>query len=326
MRPVLAATVANGLVRQKEDEAAFINYLQSQYPALGNAFLDCMKGDTTAVTAAQNYLATWLEASATESDINSGGAPLLGFEYDFNTPTNQPSYFSVKSNFSINLGARKVLTKGESCGGKSASSLSVACTTATSAMHTQVGTALDVNSRTLSASQTASDTKSKTAAAKVAAASSTQPWTINASVAGDFYNSQPPTSVPSSERLRDFQAALEIDYKVATSKIPGVGSLMGDSTLAGTYYYQDQTSPSILNGPPSSVTIADLPSTASQVYTTRGPINLGQIRYGLGTGSNVSFPICFTYANRSELVTHPFKGLQFGLSYNLSSLFQNSSK
>jgi hypothetical protein len=113
---------------------------------------------------------------------------------------------------------------------------------------------------------------------------------------------------------------------VTTSKIPTIGSLIGDSTLAGTYYYQDQTSPSVLKGPPSSITLVNLPSTATQVCTTRGPINLGQIRYGFGTGSNVSFPICFTYANRSELITHPIKGLQFGLNYKLSSLFTNSSK
>jgi hypothetical protein len=168
-------------------------------------------------------------------------------------------------------------------------------------------------------------TKDQSAAAKGTAAANTKPWTINASVSADLYNSEPSSSIPSASHLRDIQAGVEIDYLVPSSKIPVVGSLIGDSTLAGTYYYQDQTSPSILKGPPQSITIADLPSTATQVYTARGPINLGQIRLGFGTGTNVSFPICFTYSNRSELIAHPIKGLQFGLSYNLSSLFASSS-
>jgi hypothetical protein len=40
----------------------------------------------------------------------------------------------------------------------------------------------------------------------------------------------------------------EIDLKMTRQRFPTIGSLIGDSTLAETYYYQDQTSPSVLKG------------------------------------------------------------------------------
>jgi hypothetical protein len=94
-------------------------------------------------------------------------------------------------------------------------------------------------------------------------------------------------------------------------------SKLGDLSLVGAYYYQDQTSPSILNGPPSSITFNGLPTTASQVFATRGRINVGQIRFGFGTGTNIRFPIGVSYSNRSDLIVHPFVGVQFGVSYDL---------
>jgi hypothetical protein len=45
---------------------------------------------------------------------------------------------------------------------------------------------------------------------------------------------------------------------------------------------------------------------------------------GGGTGTNLSFPVAFTYSNRTELVVHPAWGLQVGISYNLTSLFSSS--
>ena len=171
-----------------------------------------------------------------------------------------------------------------------------------------------------------SNAKSQNNAVKGTAKDSTKPFAINASVGADIYDAEPSSNIPSASHLRDIQAGVEIDWILRSSKLPLIGNLVGDSTLAGTYYYQDQTSPAILKGPPQSITIAGLPSNANQVYTSRGPIDLGQIRLGLGTGSNVSFPICFTYSNRSALIAHPIKGLQFGLSYNLSSIFTKKSQ
>ena len=168
--------------------------------------------------------------------------------------------------------------------------------------------------------------KTPTAATtKAAAGAQTPPWTINLMVDGEFYNSQPPSSVPSSQRLRDIQVGFEVDYIIRASAKYWLTKFIGDSTLSGSYLYQDQTSPSIINAPPSGISFSNLPSTATTVYTSRGPINLGQLRWGLGTGSNVSFPIAFTYSNRSQLIAHPVRGLQFGLSYNLNSLFSSNA-
>jgi hypothetical protein len=145
-------------------------------------------------------------------------------------------------------------------------------------------------------------------------------------VDGEFYNSQPPSSVPSEQRLRDVQAGFEADWVLRGSySSNSFIKFIGDSTLSGSYLYQDQTSASIVNAPPSGISFSNLPSTASTVYASRGPINLGQIRWALGTGSNLNFPIAFTYSNRSALIDHPIKGLQFGISYNLSSLFSSNA-
>jgi len=141
----------------------------------------------------------------------------------------------------------------------------------------------------------------------------------------DFYSGQPASPVPSFSRLCDIQLAAEVDYLIRTSAIGSTSSIihllaqqLGDTTLTGAYYYQDQTSPSILNGPPSTVTFSNLPTTASQIYATRGPIDLGQLRLSFGTGKSVRVPIAITYSNRSELITHPVKGLQFGVNYSFS--------
>ena len=296
--------------------SSFIQSLQSHYGYLGEAFIPCLDGNTAADAAVQNYLAAYVIEVATNDDVNAAKTTMLGFEYDLNTPPNQPAYSSMKSNFSW--------TFGESVASKSVPNVS--CSTPRTGTDHAACAALKTPKRSIDNPSTGKSQSSASSDAKAGASANTKPWTINAFVSADLYNEKPSSSIPSASHLRDVTAGVEIDYIVKSSKIPKVGSLIGDSTLAGTYYYQDQTSPSILKGPPSSITIANLPSTASQVYTTRGPINLGQLRYGLGTGSNVSFPICFTYANRSELVTNPIKGLQFGLSYNLSSLFSTKSK
>ncbi len=296
---------------------AFLAALRKEYQNLGNTLLTCLQSDNLLVDDLQEYLTATLVDLAT-GDMKASQKPLLGFEYDLNTPQNQPSYSSLKGNFSLSFGgcvAAKQKQGSNSCSNRVKPPAVLSSSAAISAGRTATGQK--------AAAQATSKPDSKIVSQ---AAGATAPSvTINISVSGDLYNGAPPKSVPSTERLRDFQAGAEIDFKISTSKLPAIGPLIGDSTLAGTYYYQDQTSPSLLKGPPSTITIANLPSTASQVYTTRGPINLGQIRYGLGTGSKVSFPICFTYANRSELITHPIKGLQFGLSYNLSSLFSKTS-
>jgi predicted porin len=121
--------------------------------------------------------------------------------------------------------------------------------------------------------------------------------------------------------LRDIQAGAEIDYLFSPAKNAGtLRQFIGNVTAAAAYSYQDQTSPAILTGPALS-TFTGLPGSTTTAYAQRGVIHLGQLRLGFGTGTNTSFPIAFTYSNRTELVVHPTWGLQFGVSYNLTSLF-----
>jgi hypothetical protein len=318
----------------KADETAFLNTLQAHYGRLGAAFLSCLRANPDMEKHVQNFLASYLVVvTGTQADLDNAQTPLLGAEYDLNTPASQPSYSSLKANFSWNpikstaarqsSNAANLASKGETVAAHAAAeqatvALPLASTATRNALTLQTPAAPKMPPVTTAAS-------GQDKAAKDAAKDSTPPVTINASLSFDLYNGKPPSGVPGTERLRDFQTGAEIDFQVPTSKIRGIGGLIGDSTLAGSYYYQDQTSPGIVTGPPSSITIVGLPSTAKTVYTSKGPINLGQVRWGLGTGSNLSFPICFTYSNRSELISHPIKGFQFGLSYNLSALFTRGS-
>jgi hypothetical protein len=301
------------VAEQTADEKAFLNALQEQYEPLGEVLSGCLKSSLVVERAVQNFLAAYLVVvTYTQTDLNNAQTPMLGVEYDLNTPAGQPSYSSLKANFSWNPVKSKAAKQG-------------------SLPAEQLAGAASQNALTLQKTSPGKKPAATTAAAgqgktaKKAAEANSPPVSISASLSWDLYNGKPPSGVPGTDRLRDVQTGAEIDFRVPTSKIWKIGELVGDSTLAGSYYYQDQTSPGIVTGPPSSITIAGLPSTAKTVYTSKGPINLGQVRWGLGTGSNVSFPICFTYANRSQLITHPIKGFQFGLSYNLSALFTKGS-
>jgi hypothetical protein len=150
-------------------------------------------------------------------------------------------------------------------------------------------------------------------------------FTLNA--AGSWYNSTPSASIPGSRRLRDLQFAAEAAY---TFSGPAV-NLLGQSTASVAYYYQDQTSPAILNVTPgqpvSGVTFTDLPSNASQVFAERGVINLGQGKFTFIPGKlGINIPVSVTWSNRTELVTHSVWRGQIGISYDLDSLFSGTSK
>jgi hypothetical protein len=148
-------------------------------------------------------------------------------------------------------------------------------------------------------------------------------------VAASIYNATPSSAVPSAGLLRSLQAGAELDYVVPTSKLPGFLTKIGDTTASLAYYYQDQASPSILKVTPGSpltgITLVDLPSTATQIFTQKGPIQVGQFKYGFGTGKNVKFPIAVTYSSRSELIVHPSWGVQFGVSYDFTPLFSGNT-
>jgi hypothetical protein len=155
------------------------------------------------------------------------------------------------------------------------------------------------------------------------------PWTLTYNAGASMYNHTPASTIPGSSLLRDVQVGAELDRNIASSKWPSILGKIGDSTASITYYFQDQTSPSILNITPGSpfngITITGLPSTATQIFAQKGDIHVAQLKWGLGKGKNVKFPIAVTYSNRTELITHPAWGLQFGVSYDLSALMGTGS-
>jgi hypothetical protein len=356
------------------------------YADVLNHFEACLEGDKARVQAFQAFVAE--QAISEVIDEDASKTPALGFEYDLNTPLNQPSYSTMKGNFSWGLFAspakKKAQTVAPNGTAKAPSSNSAAKTNQTdekktwleelynsivnpcpiaSATPAQTGipgnTAATVpgastsnapaegaptaaggaafSSSTAPAGNASAPGQATNASSgcktsvpgsdtKAVAGTYTPPLTLNIMLDGEFYNFQPPSSVPGSRRFRDFQAGAEIDYILRCSQSThALFKFIGDSTLSGSYLYQDQLSPSILSAPPSGINFSNLPANASTVYTSKGVINLGQVRWALGTGSNLNFPIGFTYSNRSDLINHPIKGLQFGLSYNLSSLFTSNA-
>jgi hypothetical protein len=162
-----------------------------------------------------------------------------------------------------------------------------------------------------------------------ASPSAAPPWTLTYNAGTSLYNSNPVSTIPGASVLRDVQFGVEVDYNVASSKWPGLLGKIGDTTASASYYFQYQSSPSILNVTPGSpltgITIVGLPSSATQVFTQKGNISVAQLKYGFGKGTNVKFPIAVTYSNRTELIAHPAWGLQFGVSYDFSSLLGAAS-
>jgi hypothetical protein len=145
--------------------------------------------------------------------------------------------------------------------------------------------------------------------------------TINGAIS--IYDSSPSSSIPGASRLRDAQFAMEADepFSLNTALAGKVGM-----TLSEAFYFQDQTSPAILNVDPGSpvngVSFTGLPSNATQIFAQKGNISVGQIKLSIGTGSNLKVPLSVTYSNRTELIVKPTWRAQIGVSYDLDSLFQ----
>jgi hypothetical protein len=151
-------------------------------------------------------------------------------------------------------------------------------------------------------------------------------WKITGNAGGSIYNSTPSSSIPGSGRLRDFQLGIEADrnaYRLGTYLT---------ATLSAAYYFQDQTSPAILNVTPNSpisgISFTGLPSNATQVFTQKGNIHVGQLKIILSgnSSSGWKFPIAITGSNRSELITKKSIGAQVGISYDFDSLFSAGNK
>ena len=150
-------------------------------------------------------------------------------------------------------------------------------------------------------------------------------WKMTANAAGSIYNSTPSSSIPGAGRLRDFQVGIEADrnpYKL--------GNYLS-ATFSAAYYFQDQTSPAILNITPSTpltgISFTGLPASATQVFTEKGNIHVGQIKitFSGNSSSGWKFPIAIIGSNRSELITKSNIGAQIGISYDFDSLFSGSS-
>lgn len=210
-------------------------------------------------------------------------APVLSFEYDYNTPQNQPTNSTIKLVGSLNFLEKKAqeAAKENAKGFDSDTSVPMA------------------------------------------------PLTLTYNGGFSLYNYVPASTIPGASLLRDVQVGTELDYSISSSNWPSILKKIGDSTVSATYYFQYQTSPSILNVTPGSplngITITGLPSTATQVFAKKGDIHVAQLKWGFGKGKNVKFPIAVTYSNRTELITHPAWGLQFGVSYDLSAFMGTGS-
>jgi hypothetical protein len=299
--------------RAERDSTALTHFIVSSYASLVAQLSDdpTCKDSLSAAVSSLRTVSAFQTAIVAQNALEKSSTPMFGLEYDFTTPANKPSYHSAKLNFSWQS--------------------TVSCTTQVQAAETRASKNGTPNSTLLSPAtakcSSAKGNSTVTSLAKSASAkpaSATPSFTISASGTVDIYSDEPSSAIPSASHLRDVQAGAEITrvwhistYKHENATLAALFSKLGDLSLVGAYYYQDQTSPSILNGPPSSITFNGLPTTASQVFATRGPINVGQVRLGFGTGTNVRFPIAVSYSNRSDLIVHPFVGVQFGVSYDL---------
>jgi hypothetical protein len=291
----------------------------------------------------RTFLASVLEAKvyedfvAVQSSMQPGSfKPELSFEYDLNTPQNKPSYSSAKGTVNWQFGKRtaNAPSPATTCPPDPGSDLSsdsmqdrkrkqqqrqqhIDCTVPQNYVKGQADTL------TLAANST-DKTKQAAAQSKSQAQDTAQPGSLTLTGTADIYNSEPPSSVPSGSHLRDIQAGAEFAWVLSPfGKKSALGNFLGSVTTAFAYSYEDQTSPAILTGPALS-DFTDLPSSTTAAFAKRGVIHLGQVRLGFGTGKNLTYPLAFTYSNRTELITHPTWGLQFGISYNLTSLFNSS--
>lgn len=298
------------------------NEIEAQYRRMVSKML-ASKECATSVKAVQQFMGAILEAETYEEFVamQNPASPELAVEYDLNTSPTEPSYSTVKFTGSWQFG-RSVPNGKPASGGARASTCggtakAVACQVKSMGQSQSVAAAARLTGKPGPAGATT--------AAKSLADAATQPWSLTMNAGAALYNSEPPSSVPSASRLRDVQVAAEISYLFAPSS--GSGALrkfLGPMTAALAYSYQDQTSPTILSGP-GLTDFTGLPSSTTSAYTTRGPIHLGQVRFGFGKGAKTTFPLAFTYSNRTELIVHSSWGVQFGVSYNLTSLFTAKS-
>jgi hypothetical protein len=143
-------------------------------------------------------------------------------------------------------------------------------------------------------------------------------WSVAANGAIETYDAAPSAEIPGAGRVRDVQLGIQLQRDLGTL------ALLGAAAVSGTYYFQYQNSPAILDVTPGSpfdgITFVGLATTAKQVFAEKGHLHLAQIRLMLGQGS-ARVPISVSYSNRTELIDTPAWRAQIGVSYDFDSLF-----
>jgi len=130
-----------------------------------------------------------------------------------------------------------------------------------------------------------------------------------------IYNSLEGSSV---SRARSAQGALQVDFKPGTKP-----SIQAAYSLG--YYFQYMTADGLIKLPSTDFapgTTIPLPSGASQLLNTTGPIHIGQGKITLSIkGTNIKIPLAVTGASRTDLIKASRVNGNFGISYDFSSLF-----
>jgi hypothetical protein len=145
-------------------------------------------------------------------------------------------------------------------------------------------------------------------------------WSFAINGAVEMYGGTLPADVPGTGRVRAAQFGAQIQHDLGTL------TLLGAAAVSGTYYFQYQNSPAVLNvtasAPFDGITFVALPSTAKKVFAEKGHLHVAQLRLVLGPGqSSARFPISISYSNRTELIDKPAWRGQIGVSYDFDSLF-----
>jgi hypothetical protein len=122
----------------------------------------------------------------------------------------------------------------------------------------------------------------------------------------------------SESRLRSAQGVAQLDWKPYST-----GKLQAE--LSAGYYFQYMVANGLIDLPSSALapgTAIELPSGASVLLNTTGPIHIGQGKLTLSIkNSNFKIPIAITGASRTDLIKADHISGNFGVSYDFSSLF-----
>ena len=123
----------------------------------------------------------------------------------------------------------------------------------------------------------------------------------------------------SVSRVRDAQLAFECD------KTFGKTDAQVSPSLSAGYYFQYMVDNALLTLPSSALapgTSIALPGSASELLNTKGAIHLGQVKITFKVrNSGINIPLALTFSNRTDLIKATEVRGNFGLTYDLDSLF-----